>query len=186
MTGFCAFLLFAVAILVALPNPRWRLQPPAAARLHLPWGQIRAGPDLLQEAAELALFATCLKAGLAVTAAAGVVARTTGTTSWATVAALTNLGLDPQRAFSPLAGEMTQRLAGVVASSWASGAAIHSGCTALVAELRERAQNEATARGERAGVLIALPLTCCFLPAFFILGLVPTIIGLGSSLLELF
>ena len=42
---------------------------------------------------------------------------------------------------------------------------------------------QATARAERAGVLIALPLTLCFLPAFLVLGLAPVVISLGTALL---
>ena len=40
------------------------------------------------------------------------------------------------------------------------------------------------AEAERAGVLIALPMTLCYLPAFFLLGLAPMVISLGTSILS--
>ena len=42
----------------------------------------------------------------------------------------------------------------------------------------------AAAEAERAGVLIALPMTLCYLPAFFLLGLAPMVISLGTSILS--
>ena len=33
-------------------------------------------------------------------------------------------------------------------------------------------------------VLIALPMTLCYLPAFFLLGLAPMVISLGTSILS--
>ena len=45
------------------------------------------------------------------------------------------------------------------------------------------AGDAAEATAERAGVLIAGPLALCFLPAFVVLGLLPTIAGLAESML---
>ena len=51
-------------------------------------------------------------------------------------------------------------------------------------EARHDAERLVAARAERAGVLIALPLTACFLPAFLVLGLAPVVISLGTELLS--
>ena len=40
----------------------------------------------------------------------------------------------------------------------------------------------ASPRTKNAGVLIALPLTAFFLPAFFVLGLAPVVVSLGQTL----
>ena len=62
-----------------------------------------------------------------------------------------------------------------------SGAALTEACQRIATEHREQAKEEATAQAERAGVLIALPMTLCYLPAFFLLGLVPVLVGMGSN-----
>ena len=48
---------------------------------------------------------------------------------------------------------------------------------------RAAAGDAAEATAERAGVLIAGPLALCFLPAFVVLGLIPTIAGLAGTML---
>lgn len=142
-------------------------------------------------AADITLFAACCEAGLPLATAAAAVADTyeeadgESGSAWHTVAALTALGVHPERAWSelhPLPGGA--ELAGLVALSNASGSAIVAGCSRIVERLQAEAADEAKARAERAGVLIALPLTACFLPAFFVLGLAPAVISLGSAMLH--
>lgn len=76
-----------------------------------------------------------------------------------------------------------EQLASLVTLSHASGTAVAEGCDRIITELREAAADDATAAAERAGVLISIPLAAFFLPAFFVLGLVPVIIGLGAEVL---
>ena len=58
------------------------------------------------------------------------------------------------------------------------------GAERIASRLRDAAADDATARAERAGVLISIPLTAFFLPSFFVLGLIPTAISLGTHLTQ--
>ena len=138
-------------------------------------------------AGDIGLFAACARAGLPPALAAAAVADTyAGDASpWHTTAALLALGADPERAWSELhALPGGADLAHLVTLSNSSGAALADSCTRIAERLREEAADAATAKAERAGVLIAIPLTAFFLPAFFALGLAPVVISLGSSLLH--
>lgn len=73
--------------------------------------------------------------------------------------------------------------AALAAGSAASGTRVATAAGRISGRLRRRAEDRATAAGERAGVLIAMPLTLCFLPAFFILGLAPVVLGLAGNIL---
>ena len=95
------------------------------------------------------------------------------------------LGAHPERAWSelrPLPGGAD--LADLVTLSNASGTALANGCTRITERLRSTSADAATAKAERAGVLIAIPLTAFFLPAFFVLGLAPVVISLGADMLN--
>lgn len=142
-------------------------------------------------AADITLFAACCEAGLPLATAAAAVADTYEESdgepgsAWHTVAALTALGVNSERAWNelhPLPGGA--ELAGLVALSNSSGSAIVAGCSRIVERLQAEAADEAKEKAERAGVLIAIPLTACFLPAFFVLGLAPAVISLGSAMLH--
>mgnify|MGYP001942212230 FL=1 len=65
-----------------------------------------------------------------------------------------------------------------------SGAALAQGCERIASNLRADAADHAKTKAERAGVLIAIPLTAFFLPAFFVLGLAPVVISLGTNLIN--
>ncbi|MFG2139022.1 type II secretion system F family protein [Streptomyces sp. NPDC048650] len=53
----------------------------------------------------------------------------------------------------------------------------------IAAELRAEQGRAAAVRARRAGVLVTLPLSACFLPAFLALGVAPVLIGLADGLL---
>lgn len=179
-------LLFAASALVVWgPGPRGRLQAqaPAAARAR----DGPAGADPLRCATDIALFAACARVGLPPAAAAAAVADTHPgeATPWHTTAALLALGSDPERAWSELrAIPGGADLANLVTLSNAAGSSLASGCTRIAERLRAASADHATAKAERAGVLIAIPLTACFLPAFFALGLAPVVISLGATILN--
>lgn len=138
-------------------------------------------------ATDIRLFAACCRAGLPVALAAATVADThaAAESPWHTVAALSALGVDAERAWAELhTVPGGAELASLVALSDSSGAALAAGCERIAQQLLDDAAQHATAAAERAGVLIALPLTACFLPAFFILGLAPVLINLGTTLLH--
>lgn len=63
-----------------------------------------------------------------------------------------------------------------------SGAALAKTLHDAAANYRNQALDAAAATAERAGVSIAGPLALCFLPAFVVLGLIPTIAGLASEM----
>ncbi|MEX3515244.1 MULTISPECIES: type II secretion system F family protein [unclassified Corynebacterium] len=141
----------------------------------------RQGPDPLDVASDVELFAACLRAGLSTQQAAGALARVGQLSErWGEVAALLAVGARGQRAWGRLG---IDELARLVVMSGQSGAAIARGCERISHTLRVDAQAQATAAAERAGVFVALPLAVCFLPAFVVLGLVPVVISLGAQLL---
>lgn len=135
-------------------------------------------------ARDIDVFAACLQAGLSPGTAAGAVARISPSPCWGRASALLNLGVDTALALEELRAEPgLEELAALVGLSRDSGAAVAEGCARMSRQLRETLAADAVARAERAGVLISLPLTVCFLPAFIVLGLVPIIVGLGAQML---
>lgn len=145
-------------------------------------------PDRLAGAADLELFAACLRAGLSPAAATAALAEAGADAvtrpAWRSVAALLAIGVSADRAWTEVADiPGLGDLAGLATLSGRSGAAMADACGRLADALLADAADQATARAERAGVLIALPLTLCFLPAFLVLGLAPVVIGLGTDLL---
>jgi pilus assembly protein TadC len=64
-----------------------------------------------------------------------------------------------------------------------SGAALAGACGRLAADLRAGDDAAAEAAARRAGVLVVLPLGCCFLPAFVLLGVVPVVMGVLDGVL---
>ena len=196
MSGYgLAALLTAAALCAPGAPPASRLRGGAAG---LTTKSPRDGPrgrrapafDRHRAAADISLFAVCYSAGLTAQASAAAVAESyrPGSTDplaekWRTTASLLALGVEPERAwadFHEVPGGAD--LAGVVALSHASGTAVTAGCQRIADQLTHAATDDATAKAERAGVLIAIPLTAFFLPAFFVLGLIPTAISLGASL----
>lgn len=187
-----AILLGAALAMPAAP-PRSRLSDssahdPSGAALNSPKAPRDGPPDRHRIASDIELFAACFRAGLPVSAAAEAVANSYGlegglADKWRRVVAYHQLGVEPERAWSAMDGVPgCEELASLVALSHASGSAVAEGCERIVATLREEAADDATAAAERAGVLISIPLAAFFLPAFFVLGLAPVVIGLGSQM----
>lgn len=63
-----------------------------------------------------------------------------------------------------------------------SGASIADGVRRLAAELRESARAEVEARARAVEVKAAAPLGICLLPAFVLLGVVPMVVGIFTSM----
>lgn len=63
-----------------------------------------------------------------------------------------------------------------------SGIVLTRALEGTAATHRSQAHDAVQAVVERAGILIAGPLALCFLPAFVVLGLVPTIVGLTDEI----
>lgn len=186
-----SLLLVALALVLPGPAPAGRLpvltgsEQPGLPKN--PRDGPRTEPDRFHLAGDIDLFAALIDAGLSTTASARAVAAAAEPATaghWRTVAALLAVGVPPQRAWADVAHvEGLGELARLARLSDRSGAALAGACRRIATELRDTAGTSATARAERAGVLIALPLSLCFLPAFLILGLAPVVIGLGRELL---
>jgi Flp pilus assembly protein TadB len=63
-----------------------------------------------------------------------------------------------------------------------SGISVADTVTALAAELAERSRAEAEDQARRVGVRAAVPLGICLLPAFLLLGIVPTVVSLAAAI----
>ncbi|MEV0106553.1 type II secretion system F family protein [Nocardia sp. NPDC050799] len=186
------FLLLSAAILL-VPAPA-----PAVARLSpgIPPRRVRsrkpvAATDPVAIATLFDLLAACLRAGLPTAAALRAVAPAAADSlsdRLQRVADLLALGADPAVAWAPAeAGGPSapefDALARLARRSARSGSSLAAAIGELAEERRTLVEEAATARAERAGVLIGGPLGLCFLPAFICLGIVPVIIGLAGGVL---
>ena len=149
-----------------------------------------AGSDELAVAATLDVFGACLRSGMAVATAAAAVATSAPPELAALLrraADLLALGAEPARAWSADDGATDRHVAAVLRMarrSAASGSALAHGVEEMSGQLRAEAADAATARAERASVLIAGPLGLCYLPAFVCLGIVPVVAGLAGDVLQ--
>ncbi|MCE7009299.1 type II secretion system F family protein [Kibdelosporangium philippinense] len=143
-------------------------------------------PDPLRLATSWDLLAACLRAGLPVPAAVGVIADRVpgdGGRALRTTAGLLALGADAADAWRPsVRVPETAPLARSARRTARSGTELATVVSALATEVRVSASDIAEARAQRAGVLMAGPLGLCFLPAFVCLGIVPVVAGLAGQL----
>jgi pilus assembly protein TadC len=142
--------------------------------------------DRLRLAGTLDLLAACLRAGLPVPAALSAVAEIAPEeigTALRSAAGLLALGAAPGEAWAPVRAwpELTELAAAAIRTSEA-GTAFAAAAGELAERLRDGLAIEAEERAERAGVLLALPVGLCFLPAFFCLGVLPVVFGLAARL----
>lgn len=95
-------------------------------------------------------------------------------------------GGDPRAVWALLADHRTLGPLGrAFGRAETSGMPVARVVAAVAAEQRRVRRSAARERSRRVGVRTAAPLGVCFLPAFFLVGVVPTIIGVVSGL-ELF
>ncbi|MDN3296165.1 type II secretion system F family protein [Streptomyces ficellus] len=133
------------------------------------------------------LLAACLSAGAAPREAAEAVGESLGGPvgdRLARAAAELRLGGEPAEAWGRF-GEIpgARPLARCLERASASGAPAADAVSRLAAGLRAEQARQATARAQRAQVLITAPVGLCFLPAFLAVGVAPVVIGLASELL---
>lgn len=148
----------------------------------------RDGPaSALTIAADIDLFAAGVASGLSTAYAAHIVAELADPSTaptWQSISALLAIGVDARAAWAPAAGiDGLADIARAAQASERSGAQLATSCERIAESLRTSARDAAVAAAERSSVLIALPLTLCFLPAFFILGLAPIVINLAGTML---
>jgi Flp pilus assembly protein TadB len=144
----------------------------------------------LRSAGVLDLLAACLRAGLPVPSAleaVSAVAPTRVAVALRSTAGLLALGAEPRQAWAPVRKVPgLDELAAAAIRTSRSGTAFAGAAADLAGRLREELGTEAEERAERAGVVLALPVGLCFLPAFFCLGVLPVVLGLAGRLGSLF
>jgi Flp pilus assembly protein TadB len=93
------------------------------------------------------------------------------------------LGLDPERVWTALADDAELAPLGrALARAHRTGAPVVAAVERLGDELEHAARAEVEERARAVGVRAALPLGLCLLPAFLLLGIVPLVAGLVSSM----
>jgi pilus assembly protein TadC len=188
-----ASVLVAVA-LIAIPSPsRARLAAHARPPRRRAAKDDAREPDPLAVASGLDVFAVCLTAGMAVSAAAAAAAASAPeklARLLRRAADLLALGAEPAVAWTMppesdgAADAQVDALLRLARRSASSGAALAEGVAELADQCRQDAARAADAAAERAGVLIAGPLGLCFLPAFVCLGIAPVVAGLAGDVLQ--
>jgi hypothetical protein len=187
-TGACCLVALAAALLI--PGPARFLAAPvafAAARealRHLPPPvDPPPAPHLIAAGAEL--LAACLEAGALPATALAVTGRSLpeplgGQLTAAGHALRSGTAIEqalPERgALAPLAS--------VFRRSAQTGSAMAGQLVAVAEQLRSDEHFERLERARKVGVLSALPLGLCMLPAFLLLAVVPAVIGLGAGVLR--
>jgi pilus assembly protein TadC len=102
----------------------------------------------------------------------------------AMVSARLALGADPSVAWAPLlAHDGWRPLAVTMRRAATAGTQSADALRALASDLRDQRRAAATEAARAASVRAVLPLGTCFLPAFVLLGIVPALVGLASSVL---
>ena len=147
----------------------------------------REREELRRELPHLArLMAAALGAGAAPSAAAQAVADALpgpGGARLARAAARLRLGADPVAVWQGLAAEPAMAPLGrALARGQSSGASVVVSVERLGEELARAARADAEDRARRVGVKAAVPLGVCLLPSFLLIGIVPLVAGLLTSL----
>lgn len=134
------------------------------------------------------LLAACVSAGAGPREAAEAVGESVGGPvgdQLARTAAEIRLGGEPAEAWARF-GEIpgAAPLARCLERAGSTGAPAAEPVSGLADEMRAERASAATARAQRAGVLITAPVGLCFLPAFLAVGVAPVVIGLATGLLH--
>lgn len=100
------------------------------------------------------------------------------------VAARLRLGATPGEAWRDVPGDACLApVASVLIRACEGGGSVRVALSHAAERMRSEADAAATARAERAAVLVAGPLGLCFLPAFICLGVLPVVVGLAGDML---
>lgn len=165
--------------------------PPSAARI---LARIARPGATLADTGALAqlvdLLAVSLSAGLpapdALTAVADAVDHSDPASARPLRAAAARLrfGAAPAEAWRDVPGAARLApVASVLVRATDSGGSVRSALNHAADRMRADADAAATARAERAAVMVAGPLGLCFLPAFVCLGVLPVVVGLADGML---
>ncbi|MFG1947556.1 type II secretion system F family protein [Nonomuraea sp. NPDC048826] len=132
------------------------------------------------------LMSACLLAGRPTSAAAHIAATAISgplglRLTW--VSTQLKLGADPEPTWSHLARDpATAQLARAMIRAAQSGAPVADVLTRLADDAREASRAESVAAARSVGVKAVAPLGLCFLPAFVLLGIIPVIAGLATTI----
>ena len=154
-----------------------RLEPPSAVRRR---EQVRRDLPLFVE-----LLAACAEVGLPPERALRVVSAAVGGPlgdRLGAVAARLALGVDPVLEWRTVASDPhLAPLARTMLRTLESGAPLASGMGRLARDRRRDLRTAGQVRARRVGVQAAGPLGLCFLPAFMLIGVVPTVVSTFST-----
>lgn len=188
----------AVSVLLLLGLP-WGPLPAAAAAYWIPVVLSRLTPAVVRRrsariVADLPLavdlLAACLRAGRPPQAAVGTVGKALGgpvAELLAEVERRLNLGADPIEAWSCLLREPAcAGFARAVQRALRSGAPLARTLERLADDARQARRWNAEEQARAVETRAVIPLGLCFLPAFVLLGIVPTIAGSFTALFDLF
>ena len=132
------------------------------------------------------LLADALRSGQSPTDALAVVVTALpgpATARLAEVVPRLRLGLDPMTVWGEVAADPALgRLGSAMARAHRTGAPVVPAVERLASELSRTAHAEVEDRARAVGVKAALPLGLCLLPAFVLIGIVPVVAGLLTSL----
>lgn len=132
------------------------------------------------------LMTACLRAGRPVSAATEITAAAIGgplgeRLTW--VSSQLRLGADPEPTWAALAADPAMgQLSRAMGRAAQSGAPVADVLTRLADDAREAARATSVAAARSVGVKAVAPLGLCFLPAFVLLGIIPVIAGLASTI----
>ncbi|MFI7419214.1 type II secretion system F family protein [Nonomuraea sp. NPDC049684] len=132
------------------------------------------------------LMTACLLAGQPVTAATDLAATTIGgplgqRLAW--VGSQLRLGADPEPTWATLAKDPAlSQLSRAMSRAAQTGAPLADVLTRLADDARDTAKAASLAAARTVGVKAVAPLGLCFLPAFVLLGIIPVIAGLASTI----
>jgi pilus assembly protein TadC len=177
LVGGVAGVVASLIVLVGIPVVVGRLEPASVRQ-----DKARIAADL---PLALDLLAACLGAGAPLATALTVVADALGGPLGARlgrVASALQLGAEPATAWSSLAGPGDLGwLARTVVRSVETGAPLAATLDRAARELRSRRRAASDAAARAVAVKAVAPLGACFLPAFLLLGIVPTVWGIASQ-----
>jgi Flp pilus assembly protein TadB len=132
------------------------------------------------------LLADALRAGQSPTEALAVVVTALpgpATARLAEVVPRLRLGLDPMAVWAEVAADPALgRLGSAMGRAHRTGAPVVPAVERLADELARSARAEVEDRARAVGVKAAVPLGLCLLPAFVLIGIVPVVAGLLTSL----
>jgi Flp pilus assembly protein TadB len=190
--------LVAVALVVALGVP-WGLPPAVVALVVVPRLLARIEPAEIRRRREqtvadlplaVDLLAACLRAGSPPVDALAVVAVAIGGPLGELLTEVEQrlrLGADPADAWQLVAAEPgTAPLGRAAVRAARSGSPLAQTLEHLATDVRQRRRWTADERARAVETRAVVPLGLCFLPAFVLIGIVPTIAGSLSGLVGVF